>query len=69
MYAEDGPDRGNARAISESVYMFLGSLSTRYSALPPVIKDACAALRTTILEETLIVDSEMSVTGGEVGPA
>jgi hypothetical protein len=39
-------------------------LSTRYSALPPVTNDAWAALRTTILEEALIVDSEVSSTRG-----
>jgi hypothetical protein len=35
------------------------TLSTRYSALPPVIKDVWAALRTTILEEALIVDGDV----------
>jgi hypothetical protein len=52
------------RGLCHHQFTFSSSLSQQDIALPPVMKDAWAALRTTILEEALIVNSEVWSTRG-----
>jgi hypothetical protein len=61
VYADEGPERGNARATISLRLRYYSSRRVR-CYVPPVMKDVWAALR-TILEEAFILEGEVLLTG------